>query len=490
MGVLSGLFHDAYGPRRTVLFGATLHCVGYFGLYTLCGDTWRSRVPVWQPALLLGLAANGAGFIDMGCLMTMLHNAGAERALMAGVAKALLGLCGSVFTAIYIAFIKPDARDFLLLLAATPLLVGARPGGGSCSRLRSHLTRLLLHTASFAAPFLERLPREDLHVARANPSRASTLWALGVWVCSLCVYLFLSNALLLSRTDAGRLWTGVTVGLLILLVAPPLLLLFAGLPLRAGTVPSSAGDDDSALASHGDRDEDSAPPPPRLRGQRTSELTVGQCMHCIEFWLLFWALAAGAGGALVLVNNLAQVASSVGSSAEPASLVALFSVCNAAGRLAMGAVGSLPVPRPAFLVGSLAVMAATLLSLTAGTPGALYIAVALVGVCFGSFWTFCPVVVTELFGEKHSGAIYGAVGTSPAVGSFFLNTLMAGRVYDAHARMPPPTPAGDPQGATCTGKACFRLTFQACSGASLAGMVLAFVLLRRTRHMYKRSGAP
>jgi hypothetical protein len=353
-------------------------------------------------------------------------------------------------------------------------------------------------------------------VARANPSRASTLWALGVWVCSLCVYLFLSNALLLSRSDAGRLWTGVTVGLLILLIVPPLLLLFAGLPLRAGTVPSSAADDDSMLASHGDRDEDSAPPPPRLRGQRSAELTVRQCMHCIEFWLLFWALASGAGGALVLVNNLAQIAASVGSSAEPASLVALFSVCNAAGRLAMGAVGSLPVPRPAFLVGSLAVMAATLLSLTAGTPGALYISVALVGGCFGSFWTFCPVVVTELFGEKHSGAICtlmlrppgcpppltlpfpgvcvlpsdGAVGTSPAVGSFFLNTLLAGRVYDAHARMPPPTPAGDAQGATCTGKACFRLTFQACSGASLAGMVLAFALLRRTRHMYKRSGAP
>ena len=278
------------------------------------------------------------------------------------------------------------------------------------------------------------------------------------------------------------------MGLLILLVAPPLLLLFAGLPLRAGAVASSAADDDSAQAGHGDRDEDGAPPPPRLRGQRTSELTVGAALHCIEFWLLFWALASGAGGALVLVNNLAQVASSVGSSAEPASLVALFSVCNAAGRLAMGAVGSLQVPRPAFLVGALAVMSATLLSLTAGTPGALYIAVALVGLCFGSFWTFCPVVVTELFGERHSGAIYGAVGTSPAVGSFFLNTLMAGRVYDAHARMAPPSPEGDaPSAATCTGKTCFRLTFQACSGASLAGMLLAVALLRRTRHMYKRS---
>ena len=168
VGVLSGLFHDAYGPRRTVLFGATLHCVGYFGLYSLCGDSWpASSVPVWQPALLLGLAANGAGFIDMGCLMTMLHNAGAERALMAGVAKALLGLCGSVLTAVYIAFIKPDARDFLLLLAATPLLVGACDSRDKelIPRLRSRLTRQM------PQPFL-RPPSWSAFLARICTLRA------------------------------------------------------------------------------------------------------------------------------------------------------------------------------------------------------------------------------------------------------------------------------------------------------------------------------
>jgi Nodulin-like len=156
VGVAAGFFHDAYGPKRTVLTGAMLHAVGYYSLYTLCGDDWAGRrhVPVWQPALLLGAAANGAGFIDMGCLMTLMHNAGAERSLMAGVAKALLGLCGSVFTALYIAFIKPDARDFLLLLAIMPLLVGA------CAARSSLLPTLtpMRHPCSLACCPLLRAP--------------------------------------------------------------------------------------------------------------------------------------------------------------------------------------------------------------------------------------------------------------------------------------------------------------------------------------------
>ena len=343
-----------------------------------------------------------------------------------------------------------------------------------------------------AAPCLERLPREDLHLARPNPVRAAKLWALGVWLCCLCAYLFICNAVLLSHQDASRLWAGVTAGLLVLLVAPPLLLLFAGVHFRSGApervVTASEGDlgsqwSETLLPYH----EEASAPPPRLRGQRTADLTVGQCLHCIEFWLLFWSLASGAGGALVLVNNLAQVAQSMGSIAEPASLVALFSVCNAIGRLAMGAVSSLPLPRPVFLVGAQAVMASALWSISAASPAVLYIAVALCGLCFGSFWSFAPLAVGELFGSAHAGAIYGAVGTSPAVGSFFLNTLMAGRVYDAHARMPPPSPNGDlPVGPLCEGAVCFRLTFQISAAAALLGMLLAFVLLRRTRHMYKR----
>lgn len=67
--------------------------------------------------------------------------------------------------------------------------------------------------------------------------------------------------------------------------------------------------------------------------------------------------------------------------------------------------------------------------------------VVVTGLCFGSFATFAPVAATELFGEKAAGTVYGLIGSAPAVGSFVLNTLLAGRMYDREARLTPPAPA-------------------------------------------------
>jgi len=478
-GVVQGLFHDRFGARPTVLIGATVQLLGYGGLFALTGE--GRHPPLWQPFLLLFLSANGAGWVDMGVLMTLLHNSGAERAMASGVAKALLGLGASVFSLIYVVFLKPDARDYLLLCGLAPFAV-----------------------VCCALPFLERLPREDLHQAKRSPARAARLWCLGAWVCVLCVYNFLCNAFL-QNEPSQHVRVGATLGLLALLTLPPMGLLSLG--MRLGSSVGVVGVDSEALLQPAEVERSDSPDgdaaesdatttapatPPRLRGQRSSELTVGACLRCTEFWLLFWALAAGAGGALVLVNNLAQLGASIGSTAGAETLVALFSVCNAAGRLGMGAVGTLStLPRPAFLVCALVVMTTVQLGLTEATPGRLHLAVAVAGLSFGSLWSFAPVVVGELFGERHAGAIYGCLGTSPAVGSFLLNTLVAGRVYDAHSRPSPPAPPGaPPSGPRCVGGACFRLSFQICTLACAAGTVSALILFKRTRHVYKRDAPP
>jgi hypothetical protein len=100
--------------------------------------------------------------------------------------------------------------------------------------------------------------------------------------------------------------------------------------------------------------------------------------------------------------------------------------------------------------------------------------------------------VGELFGERHAGVIYGAIGTSPAIGSFLLNTMLAGYVYDHHTRFSPPPPPGAPPSAAlhCVGHQCFALTFQVCSVACTAGALCAYVLLIRTKHMYSGKTDP
>ena len=169
---------------------------------------------------------------------------------------------------------------------------------------------------------------------------------------------------------------------------------------------------------------------------------------------------------------------SLGSRASASEFVALLSVCNAAGRLAQGAASdaasSHGVPRPAFLVASLACLSSILFALSSTSdPLILFPATAIVGFAFGSLWSFAPVAVVDLFGEKAAGSVYGCLGASPAVGGFLLNTLVAGRVYEAHAT-----------NNECFGKACFGLTFKLGALACAAGTAAAFVLFRRTAHMY------
>jgi hypothetical protein len=402
-------------------------------------------------------------------LLTLLHNAGAERALAAGVSKSLLGLGAAVFSCVYVSFLKPNARSYLLLCALTPPAI-----------------------ALVATPFLQRLPRPELHLARRSAARASRLWGLGCWVALLCAYLLAANAATQGEpTHAVRV--GTTVGLVVLLVFPPLGLTLANLRSTPAASPVEHDAEQCgppAAAASTEVAHAAAPAPPRLRGQRSSELTLAGCMRCTEFWLMFVALSAGGGCALALINNLAQVTAALHSPQGAESFVALFSVCNAGGRLLQGSLADwalrMGATPPTFLVVALLILSATQLALASATPERLHACVAVTGLCFGSFWSLAPVAVGELFGERHAGVIYGAIGTSPAIGSFLLNTLLAGYVYDHHTRFSPPPPPGAPPSAAlhCVGRQCFALTFQVCSVAATVGALCAYTLLVRTRHMY------
>jgi hypothetical protein len=359
-----------------------------------------------------------------------------------------------------------------------------------------------------ASPFLVRLPREALHLARRSPARASRLWGLGCWVALLCAYLLAANAATQGE-PSHAVRVGTTAGLLLLLVLPPLGLTLAGLSTSVGGAGAAGVEHSEGLlaAADGPGAEASGPSatpecpspehahaPPRLRGQRSAELTLVTALRCADFWLMFAALCAGGGTALALINNLSQLTAALHSTVGPESFVALLSVCNAAGRLLQGALadwaGRMGAPPPTFLVVALLVLSLTQLGLASATPASLHVCVALTGLCFGSFWSFAPVACGDLFGERHAGVIYGFIGTSPALGSFLLNTLLAGAVYDAHVRFSPPPPPGAPPSPPprCVGHECFALTFRICALVCTGGAVCAYVLLQRTRHMYRGRG--
>eukprot|EP00740_Mantoniella_antarctica_P023676 CAMPEP_0198700192 /NCGR_PEP_ID=MMETSP1468-20131203/365803_1 /TAXON_ID=1461545 /ORGANISM="Mantoniella sp, Strain CCMP1436" /LENGTH=82 /DNA_ID=CAMNT_0044458017 /DNA_START=35 /DNA_END=280 /DNA_ORIENTATION=- len=65
-------------------------------------------------------------------------------------------------------------------------------------------------------------------------------------------------------------------------------------------------------------------------------------------------------------------------------------------------------------------------------PG-LVAGVFVVGWMFGSLFWAIPTLTMELFGARHFGVNRGLVGLSPAIGGYVMSTLLAGRVYAAHA---------------------------------------------------------
>jgi Nodulin-like len=434
----------------------------------------------WPAFFALFLASNGGCFVDMACVMTLLHNAGRERPLVTGISKALLGLGASVFTSLYIAFIAPNTRRYLLLCAFLPLGVIA-----------------------LATPSFEKLPRAPLHSAPGSPARVRILTRFLLWVGSLCLYIL---CLVLINIAAPRTPAAVkkalTAILLVVLILPPALLALtarspdadAALPVPAEESlsaplldePSLADQEEAHVVAAGGEEsgcvvEVAHSQPPRLLSHTRAEpLTIRTALMTPEFYVLFLAMSCGMGGTLVLVNNFSQLAKSLRCSSGPNPYVSLFGVCSASGRLVTGYYGArLRIPRPAFLVVALGLIGLALASVAGASCGSLFAVVVVVGNSFGCLFALAPVVAGDLFGEALAGSLYGFVGASPAVGSFFLNTLVTGRVYDHHAVRVPDSPTP-----VCFGDACFRTTFLVSGAACAAGSLAAAWLVRRTRHMY------
>jgi MFS family permease len=469
---VQGLVYDAYGPRVVLGVGGCLMLLGYGSLFVLTNLNHAGSL-LWPAFFVLMIASNGGSWVDMTVVVTLLHNASAERTLCAGISKSLLGLGASVFTALYVAFLRPHARSYLLLCAIMPFCVT---------------------TASLS--FFRKLPRPPLFLASRNPARARRLSYVATWVLSLCIYLFilfLLNVFYFARAGESKAsLRGLAIALLLLLLLPPSALAMQAVREarveRQSAVSTSAALAEALLrdspADELPADEAPADEPPMLRGQTSCSLSVAACLRTPEFVLLFYVLTCGTGAALVLVNNLGQLTKSLRClSADP--LVSLFSICSALGRVTTGWLGlRFPsAPRPLYLAVALSALSAAMLSLAFASCDLLYAACALTGLCFGCLFTVAPLMAGELFGAERQGALYGFAGASPAIGSFFLNTLVTGRVYTRHAQ-PDALDPGKPS--SCFGGLCFRTTFVVSASACASGALVALVLLQRTRHLYVR----
>jgi MFS family permease len=182
----------------------------------------------------------------------------------------------------------------------------------------------------------------------------------------------------------------------------------------------------------------------------------------------------------------------------PASL-ALFSVAQAAGRVATGSLSEAAlnwntksccidngVPRPFFLMAAsfVAILAHTILAICE-SQYLFVLGIMLSGVAFGMVWPLMVLIVGEVFGTANVAANYMFFdGFTSAAGTLLLSKIVAQQVYESHVD---PHYSEHSDGVTCYGPECFRMTHIIIVLLSFTCVGSAAAMLYTSQQSYNKS---
>jgi len=209
----------------------------------------------------------------------------------------------------------------------------------------------------------------------------------------------------------GVLFLVVVVGLAQLLKAPP-----------AGYVP--AGTPAPAAAAEGNN-------------KKKEEFTPGEMLGTVQFYILWFLYACGAGAGLMVIAKLAAIAQVQAGVELGFVLVAVLAVGNAGGRIAAGMLSDTFGRKPTMFMCFVS-QAVFILLLSLAKEGSVLASVpvlaaisALIGANYGANLSLFPSITKDFYGLKNFGVNYGLVFTAWGAGGFMLAKL-AGKMYDLH----------------------------------------------------------
>ncbi|KAK1305653.1 hypothetical protein QJS10_CPA10g01287 [Acorus calamus] len=211
----------------------------------------------------------------------------------------------------------------------------------------------------------------------------------------------------------------------------------------------------------------------------------------IDFWLYYATYFCGATVGLVYINNLGQIAQSLGRYSDTATLVTVYSACSFFGRLFSSAPdflrGKIYFARTGWLALALMPMPVAFFVL-AGSDSlhALTVATALIGLSSGFIFAAAVSVTSELFGPESVGVNHNILITNIPLGSL-LYGLLAALVYDANEGSSSfiTSPLND-GAVVCMGRKCYGETFMTWGCISMFGLAASVVLFLRTKPAYDR----
>ncbi|MFS7971155.1 putative MFS transporter superfamily [Helianthus anomalus] len=426
VGILPGIASNKYPPWVVLLVGVVASFFG-FGLIWLAVSQTLHNMPYWILCLALVVATNSGAWMGTAVLVTNMRNFPLNRGTIAGILKGYVALSAAVFTEVYTMVLKGSASSLLLFFTLGIPVV--------CC--------VLMYYVRPCTPAYEADPSETAHFLFTQGASV----VLAVFLLTTTILkdvLTLSNAL--SYTFIGIM----VVLLMAPLAIPAKMTLF---PSNKKLNPSAGSSSDNLIVTDPLLTKSTSEPnvtnindgddisevdellavgegavkiKKKRRPRRGEDFTFREAVVKADFWLLWLVYFLGVGSGrrrcalrpsrvkfshngtapscLTVLNNLAQIGVSLGFN-DTTTLLSLFSFCNFLGRLGGGAVSEYfvrlkMIPRTFLTMVTQIIMVMTYLLYASALSGTLYVATALLGICYGVQISVMIPTSSELFGLK------------------------------------------------------------------------------------------
>ena len=175
----------------------------------------------------------------------------------------------------------------------------------------------------------------------------------------------------------------------------------------------------------------------QLSVDKKEEYAPREMLRTVQFYLLWFMYACGAGAGLMIISKLAAIAKIQADIKLGFVLVAVLAVGNGGGRIVAGMLSD-RIGRKATMIICFVFQAVLIILLSRatsenslGTIPTMAIISALICANYGANLSLFPSITKDFFGLKNFGMNYGLVFTSWGVGGFML-AYLAGRMYQVH----------------------------------------------------------
>ncbi|KAK6140193.1 hypothetical protein DH2020_026077 [Rehmannia glutinosa] len=311
LGIISGLINEITPPWVVLAIGAAMNFFGYFMIWlAVTGRTASPRV--WQMCLYIWIGADSQAFANTGSLITCVKNFPESRGIVLGLLKGFVGLSGAIMTQLYHALHGNNTKSLVLFIAWLPAAVSF----------------VFLRTVRIVK--VSRRHERDVRIFY------DVLYSSLALAAFLMVIIIVENRFEFKRIE----YVGSASVVVVMLLFVPL-----GIIIRQEFYEwknSKNGCSDAKIVPENENTFNQQTPVSCIKNvfsppPRGEDYTILQALFSVDMLILFIATSCGIGGTLTAIDNLGQIAKSLGYNTNTiTTFVSLVSIWNYLGRVASG----------------------------------------------------------------------------------------------------------------------------------------------------------